>query len=82
MDSRETLPTKTTFIELLKEAYQSGNKVHLLIDDEGLVRAEGIIKAISTDSENPLIELESGLKIELKKIAAVNGIFLPEYAEC
>lgn len=82
MDARETLPVNDTFMEHLKEAYQSGIKVYLLIDDEGLVRAEGIIKAISTDNINPFIELDNGLSIEVKKIVAVNGLFLPEYGEC
>ena len=82
MDARDTLPTRTTFLELLNAAFQSGEKVHLLVDDNGLERAEGFIKAISANGENSVIELESGLKIELNKIAAANGIFLPEYATC
>jgi hypothetical protein len=82
MDTRETLPVNATFIAHLKEAYEFGSKVHLLIDDEGLMRAEGVIKALSTDSENPVIELEEGYKIAIRKIIAVNGVFLPEYGEC
>lgn len=82
MDSRETLSVNETFKVQLNEAYQSGSKVHLLIDDEGLVRAEGIIKTISPDSASPVIELESGIKVEVRKIVAVNGLFLPEYGEC
>ena len=82
MDSRATLNVKATFIEILKEAHQSDTKVHLMIDDNGLMRAEGFIDAISTDSVNPHIELDGGRKIEIQKIVAVNGIFLPEYAEC
>lgn len=82
MDARNTLNVRATFIEILKEAHQSDTKVHLIIDDGGLARVEGFIDAIVTDNESPYIELEGGLKIEIRKIVAVNGIFLPEYAEC
>ena len=82
MDSRNTLPVKATFVETLKGAFQSQTRVHLMIDDNGLSRAEGLIKSISADGANPVMELESGMQIELQMIVAVNGIFLPEYAEC
>ncbi|ANE49270.1 hypothetical protein [Flavisolibacter tropicus] len=82
MDSRETLPVNATFMKHLAEAYQAGSKVHLLVDDEGLVRAEGFIKTIITDTANSIVELEGGMKIEVRKIVAVNGLFLPEYGEC
>ncbi|HYH14389.1 MAG TPA: hypothetical protein VD794_04165 [Flavisolibacter sp.] len=82
MDSRATLNVKATFIELMKEAKLSGSKVHLIIDDGGLSREEGFIKSISADNEYAIIELDKGLTIALQKVVAVNGIFLPDYAEC
>lgn len=82
MDYRLTLNTAETFLNLLKTSFQSGEKVNLLVDDNGLSRHEGFIKSINTSNPETTIEMQDGKLIFLKKIAAVNGIFLPEYGEC
>lgn len=81
MDSRITLNTTETFLEILQTAFQAKQKVNLLIDDCGVTRKEGLITVIHGTS--PIfIELSDGCKIDLATIIAVNGIFRPEYGEC
>ena len=82
MDSRVTLNSNETFSEIVNEAYRKGDKVYLLVDDEGIGRMEGLIKEIILDKKISCIVLDNGLKILVNKIVAVNGIFLPEYGEC
>ena len=82
MDCRLTLGVNETFLELLNASYQSGEKVYLLIDDNGIARKEGIVKKINIDIPMPFIELEDDLKISIDKIVALNGVFRPEYGEC
>jgi len=82
MDSRITLNVNETFLEILESSFQQKEKVYLLLDENGIVRTEGFINAIQKDSPDTSIALESGKKIDLKTIVAVNGIFRPEYGEC
>ena len=82
MDTRDTLKKNEAFLQVLESAHKAGSKVNLLLDDSGISRAEGIIVNVITDTQVPFIELKSGLKIALKSIVAVNGVFLPEYSEC
>ena len=82
MDSRLTLGVNDTFLESLYTAYRLSEKIHLLIDDNGITRAEGIVKKISVDIPTPFIELENNIKINLESIVALNGVFRPEYGEC
>lgn len=79
MDCRDTLSVNETFVELLTRLWRSNEKVHLLVDDNGIGRREEGIKNIDMKSE--VIQLNDGM-IELKKIVAVNGVFLPEFGEC
>ena len=82
MDCRVTLNAKETFVEMLTAAHQSGQKVSLLIDENGITRAEGIIRAMHIGEASPFIELDNGNKVQLNKLVAVNGVFLPAYGEC
>jgi short-subunit dehydrogenase involved in D-alanine esterification of teichoic acids len=82
MDCRVTLKKNESFLETLYNSLSSGSKVNLLFDDGGISRAEGFVKTIHTDIPDPYIELENEIKINVKTIIAVNGIFLPEYGEC
>ena len=81
MDCRLTLNKSDSFLKMLQNSYLSGEKVYLLFDENGMTRAEGRIKAIENDTILT-IEMEDGLKIALRNIVAVNGIFLPDYGEC
>jgi hypothetical protein len=82
MDIRNTLKTNATFIEILSNCLEEKNKVAMLLDNNGLVRAEGIIKSINTEATEPFIEMQGGLRIVLATITAVNGIFVASYSEC
>jgi hypothetical protein len=82
MDSRITLNTGETFFEMLNAAFKSGEKVNMIIDDNGMTRVEGNIQKITTERPASIIEIENKGKFTLDKIIAVNGIFRPEYGEC
>ncbi|QRR00048.1 hypothetical protein [Dyadobacter sandarakinus] len=82
MDIRTTLAVNETFMEMLRDCRNRGVKGEMILDINGLVRAEGQIQEIYTDATNSYLTLQDGTKIEVKTIIAMNGIFLPEYAEC
>jgi hypothetical protein len=83
MDCRVTLNQNETFLELLKAYFHSKEKVHLLVDNDGITREEGFIVNVN-DSQvsSEHIEMDNGIEIPVKKIIAVNGVFLPEFGEC
>lgn len=82
MDCRITLNENETFLELLKTLYQSKQKLHLLVDEDGITREEGFIVNINDSVSPEQIEMDNGTKISVKKIIAINGVFLPEFGEC
>jgi hypothetical protein len=83
MDCRITLNENETFLELLKVFCQSKEKVHLLVDSDGITREEGFIVNINDSGPSSKhIKMDNGLEIPVKKIIAVNGVFLPEFGEC
>jgi predicted LPLAT superfamily acyltransferase len=82
MDKRQTLHGTETFLEQLQAAFKAGEKVHLLVDKEGIERTEGIIKDIHPNAQPPVLNLQNGDSIPIQQIVAVNGIFRPEYGEC
>ncbi|MBL7738925.1 MAG: hypothetical protein JNK14_06870 [Chitinophagaceae bacterium] len=82
MDSRNTLKCNATFIDILSNCMEAKTKVAMLLDNNGLIRAEGLIKSIDLIAEKPYMEMQDGLKIALETITAVNGIFAASYSEC
>ncbi len=82
MDKRTTLHCNETFLEMLFNCQKNHQKVAMLLDVNGLVRAEGIISHIHLDASVPFIRMKGGLKVALCTITALNGIFLPSYSEC
>lgn len=82
MDCRITLQADTGFLEILESCLQKEEKIHLLIDDNGLVRMEGFVYSIRKEASGDSIELKDGRIINVQTIVAVNGIFGPEYGEC
>jgi hypothetical protein len=82
MDSRTTLNCNTTFMDMLSDCMKAKTKVAMLLDINGLIRAEGFIKAVEINVAQPYIELKSGLKIAVETITAVNGIFVSSFSEC
>jgi hypothetical protein len=61
---------------------EAKTKVAMLLDNNRLIRAEGLIKAIELNAAQPYGELQGGLKIVLDTITAVNGIFVASHSEC
>jgi hypothetical protein len=82
MDLRTTLSGNESFMEMLTDVKNRGAKAEMILDINGLERAEGIIKEIHAEDPNPYIVLEDGRKIVEKTIAALNGLFRMEYAGC
>jgi hypothetical protein len=82
MNLRTTLSVNETFLEMLMDCKKRGAKAEMILDIDGLERAEGVILHIYTDAPNPYIELENGRTIVEKTIIALNGIFRLEYAGC
>lgn len=82
MDCRLTLERGNNFIAILRNCADTGKKVALLVDENGLDRAEGFIKSMKTDTDHPYIEMENGRQIKCSTIVAVNGVFLDNYSEC
>jgi hypothetical protein len=82
MDLRTTLSVNESFIEMLIDCKNRGAKAEMILDINGLERAEGVIKEIHVDDPNPYIELQDGRTIVEKTIIALNGIFRMEYAGC
>jgi hypothetical protein len=82
MDNRTTLKTGQTFLDLLLQLQKVNTKAAMLLDCNGLVRAESIISEVVMNDSVPYLKLQSGLKINLSTIVAVNGIFLSDYSEC
>jgi hypothetical protein len=82
MTSRNTLKRNATFIGILSNCMEAKTKVAMLLDNNGLIRAEGLIKEMQINAAQPYIEMQGGLKIVLNTITAVNGIFVASYSEC
>ncbi len=82
MDNRSTLEKGESFLELLTQLQKDNLKTAILLDCNGLIRAEGSIRHIVLNDKHPYLQLQSGLKIALVTIVAVNGIFSPDYSEC
>ena len=82
MDLRKTLSVDESFSQMLTDCKNRGVNAEMILDLNGLERAEGIIREVHLDDPNPYIELQDGRKINEKTIIALNGIFRPEYAGC
>lgn len=82
MDKRGTLSANENFKQKLKNCFDNNEKVSMIVDDGGLIRAEGIIKSIHFDVDSPFIELHADTKINVHTIVAINGTFLSDYSEC
>ncbi|PWJ54721.1 hypothetical protein CLV98_1165 [Dyadobacter jejuensis] len=71
-----------TFLEMLIDCKNRGAKAEMILDLNGLERAEGIIQEIHRDVPNPYIALNDGRIIEENTIIALNGVFRAAYAGC
>lgn len=82
MDIRVTVAVHEDFLPILADCKEKGKKAELILDRNGLERAEGLVKEVYPQQPDPYFELENGTVIRLKELVAVNGLFLPPYAEC
>lgn len=82
MDLRTTLSVGESFLEILIDLKASGGKAEMILDINGLERAEGVIQQIYPEGSNPYIELQDGRTIAEKTIIALNGMFRLEYSGC
>jgi hypothetical protein len=77
-DARETIPVKGNFYSILEKLYRNRETASLLYDENGINRANGRITELNEKS----LLLDSGIRINLSGVVAVNGIFASDYTEC
>jgi hypothetical protein len=82
MDKKLTLDVNETFISLLLEIQTAQKKANFLLDSNGMARAEGFVDKVVSKGTTSYVELKGGTKLAIKSIVAINGVFLPDYAEC
>jgi hypothetical protein len=81
-DTRETLPVKGNFYDIVFSLFQNKETVNILYDDNGITRANGKIMKLNEQKESPYLVLDNGIQINVNSIIAVNGIFASDYSEC
>jgi len=81
MDIRTRPVINETFLKILMNCKERKINAAMFLDTEGLIRAEGLIIAIYLDVPKPYLELESGIRIIIKTIRAVNGFFSPPFSK-
>ena len=82
MDQRITLKKNEKFDALLQQIKSANESARLLYDDNGMERAEGMIKELNLQAEKPFILLDNNHKIIIENILGVNGMFKDDYTEC
>lgn len=82
MDRRTTLRIGESFLNIITECMQRQETAAILYDDNGITRAHGKIVEISIAQEPPTFRLDSGEKININAVVAINGIFSDNYNEC
>lgn len=81
-DSRETLPAKGSFYELVMTLFQEKQQAAMLYEDSGVTRANGFITAVFEKDGKHWLRLDDQLEIAIDKIYAINGLFSSDYSEC
>lgn len=81
-DVRQTIGVNASFLPIVQELFESGNKAALLYEDNGVTRANGFITALFEKDGNHFIRLGEQLEIAVKDIYAINGTFASDYSEC
>jgi hypothetical protein len=84
MDQRQTFDNSAQLLAFVTTIADEKQTAFLLIDDEGLTRAEGIITSINgaDDIENTSIVLNDRDTVILKEIIGIDGLFRSDYSEC
>ena len=81
-DSRDTLPVKGNFYELVVTLFREKQHAAMLYEDSGVTRANGFITAVFEKDGKHWLRLHDQLEIAIDKIYAVNGLFSSDYSEC
>lgn len=81
-DSRETLPAKGSFYEVVMNLFQQKQHAAMLYEDGGVTRANGFITNVFEKNGKHWLRLDDKLDIEIEKIYAINGLFSSDYSEC
>lgn len=81
-DTRETLPAKGNFYELVMTLFQQKQKAALLYEDNGVTRGNGLITAVFEKEGQHWIRLNDETEIAVQSIYALNGLFASDYSEC
>lgn len=81
MNIRTTSSVNETFLEILVRCKEQKANAAMFLDAKGMIRAEGLIRAIYLDVPKPYLEFESGIKVIIKTIRAVNGFFSPSSSD-
>lgn len=84
MDKRETFDDLQKLKAFLKTLWQQQSKASFLIDDNGLIRIDGVVSFIDeqADLNFAIVTIDGDNNILLKQIIAVNGQFRSDYTEC
>jgi len=84
MDRRSTFKNYEQLFSIFSSIQQQQQPASLLIDEDGLTRAEGKITHIeqSDDVAESTITIDNKQQITLKQVIAVNGLFRDDYSEC
>lgn len=77
MKNQTTPFLNETLLEILKNCKERKISAAMFLDVKGMIRADGLIRVIYVDVPKPYLELESGIKVIIKTIRAVNGFFTP-----
>lgn len=84
MNQRQTFKDAQQLFSFVSQIFQQQECASLLIDRNGLERAEGTITDINPNDkvEEASIVLGGNNTILIKEIMGINGVFRSEYAEC
>jgi hypothetical protein len=81
-DVRETLPVKASFFDMIKSLHQKQETVHVLYDENGITRTNGIVTQLCEEDDHSYFVLDNGTQVYINTLVAVNGIFAADYSEC
>ncbi len=82
MDCRLTIGESETFRGMLTQCMERGQRADMILDDNGLTRAAGQIKAVYDENGHSFLEMEDGRRIDIGTVVAVNGVFASAYSGC
>jgi hypothetical protein len=84
MDQRQTFKDSDQLFSFITEIFQQQQHASLLIDKDGLERAEGKITSIdpNNDVDKTIILINDTTPVLIKEIIGINGLFRSDYSEC